>query len=72
MTILIAALLMVFYVTGFMSALLVIKVFKKYVEKEDVIVPEETKTSSVNDITKDIMSEWLYGELSGTGGANNE
>lgn len=72
MTILIAALLMVFYVTGFMSALLVIKVFKKYVEKEDVIVPEETKTSSVNDITKDIMSEWLYGELSGTGGVNNE
>lgn len=60
MVVLISTLFMVFFISGFMTALYVMKFAKKYFN-QPIEKTSETEGKPTNN-TQDLISEWLYGE----------
>lgn len=67
MIILISALFMVFYISGFLTSMLLIKFMKKYFEKETIVNNTTIEEKPTNQVTE-ILDEWLHGTITGNGG----
>lgn len=61
MVILISILFMIFFISGFFTALYVMKFAKKYFNHQPKEESLGIKGKMTND-TQDLISEWLYGE----------
>lgn len=65
MVVLISALFMISFISGFITALYVIKFAKEYFSRNSIEKKqdaEEEKEKKVRNNTSDIISEWFYGE----------